>query len=102
MKHTHPQPSPANVRKPRWQQGFGEQHSGGEPMQGLKDESTTPTCACDTKLAAAEAELRAKAKRHPELAAGYGQAALEVARVRNLHFKACLPCQAIEDAKEAA
>jgi hypothetical protein len=55
------------------------------------------TCNCDNRLAAVEAELRAKAKRHPDSAVAYSQAALEIARVRRSHWGDCATCQAIED-----
>ena len=59
-------------------------------------------CICDEKLAAAEAELRSKAKRHPEYSIGYQAAANEIVRVRNIHFAECRTCQSDELAQIAA
>jgi len=50
------------------------------------------TCDCYAKLSEAEAELREKAKRHPESAGGYEQAALEIQRVRHARFGEYVPC----------
>jgi hypothetical protein len=58
-------------------------------------------CGCDEKLNAAEAELRSKAKRHPEGAIGYYAAANEIVRIRSLHFAGCHTCQSAELAQIA-
>lgn len=58
-------------------------------------------CVCDEKLGAAEAELRSKAKRHPECAIGYQAAANEIVRVRSIHFAGCHTCQSAELAQIA-
>jgi len=59
------------------------------------------SCVCDEKLSAAEAELRSKAKRHPECAIGYHAAANEIVRVRSIHFGGCHTCQSSELAQIA-
>jgi hypothetical protein len=53
-------------------------------------------CICDEKLAAAEAELRSKARRHPEYSIGYHAAANEIVGVRSIHFAECQTCQSTE------